>query len=142
MQIHALERVLATISTLGLAAKDPRQARGTPLQAPARRPDTPLAAGFQKARGLLGLGSEAALLPAPGFGTAEYLDSDWLTGWAHGPCYIRTDVEIRYAGAFLCAWPAERPVRDLWLKGIGDGAYGFRMPLFSCWAPAAWMTWS
>lgn len=137
VKIDALERVIATISTLGLAMKEPRQAaagfqsRGAAVQASARRRDTRWTAGFQESRLLVGPGRNAALPSAPACGTADYLDADWLTGWAHGPCYTRTHVELRHAGAFLCAWPAERPLRDLWLKGIGDGAHGFRIPLFS-----------
>ena len=134
-QIDAVERVVATLSNLQAAARGQRlaaaewQLRGADVQSPAMRSQTPSPCGHTEFYAPPEQGSEAALTPTPAHGSAEYLGTGWLTGWAHGPGYARTHVEVSHAGVVLFSWPADRPLRELRVKGIGDGAHGFRIPL-------------
>lgn len=65
----------------------------------------------------------------PPCGRIDHRRDGEIVGWAHGEAFRQTRLEIIKAGVVLVAWPCEMLRRDLARLQIGDGRFGFQIPV-------------
>jgi glycosyltransferase involved in cell wall biosynthesis len=68
-------------------------------------------------------------LTAPAQGHIDFWRDDRICGWAHVEGYQRARLEVLQDGKFILAWPCNKFREDLARLKIGDGTFGFEIPI-------------